>query len=87
MPSPKNRYSYLDPINQYTLKNGVLKNLANIEDENVLLIYESLKVSKRLEELYSNPINIIDSSSFIGNPPPLVPRRIRMGRKGKNCKY
>lgn len=65
MPSPKNRYSYLDPINQYTLKNGVLRNLANIEDENVLLIYESLKVSKRLEELYSNPIEIIDSSSLL----------------------
>lgn len=65
MPTPKNRYSYLDPINQYTLKNGVLRNKANIEDENVLLIYESLKVSKRLEELYSQPIKIIDSSSLL----------------------
>jgi cell filamentation protein len=65
MPTPKNRYSYLDPINQYTLKNGVLRNKANIEDENVLLIYESLKVSKRLEELYSNPIEIIDSGSLL----------------------
>jgi len=65
MPSPKNRYSYLDPINQYTLKNGVLRNLANIEHENVLLIFESLKVSKRLEELYSHPINIIDSGSLL----------------------
>jgi len=65
MPSPKNSYRYLDPINQYTLKNGVLKNLANIEDENVLLIYESLKVSKRLEELHTNPISIIDSSSLL----------------------
>ena len=65
MPTPKNRYSYLDPINQYTLKNGVLRNKANIEDETVLLIYESLKVSKRLEELYSKPIKIIDSSSLL----------------------
>jgi len=65
MPSPKNSYRYLDHINQYTLKNGVLKNLANIEDENVLLIYESLKVSKRLEELHTNPISIIDSSSLL----------------------
>ena len=65
MPTPKNRYSYLDPINQYTLKNGVLRNKANIEDENVLLIYESLTVSKRLEELYSNPIEIIDSGSLL----------------------
>ena len=65
MPTPKNRYSYLDPINQYTLKNGVLRNKANIEDETVLLIYESLKVSKRLEELYSNPIEIIDSGSLL----------------------
>lgn len=52
-----NKYKYIDPDFQYTNKNGVLKNLANIEDEKVLLAYESLKVSKRLEELYENHKN------------------------------
>lgn len=33
--------------------------------KNVLLIYESLKVSKRLEELHTNPISITDSSSLL----------------------
>jgi cell filamentation protein len=65
MQSPKNKYNYLDPINQYTLKNGVLRNLPNIEDEKVLLAYESLKVSNRIEELFDNPIRIIDSSALL----------------------
>jgi hypothetical protein len=41
-----NNYQYIDPEFQYTAKNGVLLNLANIEDEKILLAYESLKVSK-----------------------------------------
>jgi len=61
----ENNYQYIDPDFVYTNKNGVLHNLANIEDENVLLAYESLKVTKRVEELIENPITIIDSNSLI----------------------
>jgi cell filamentation protein len=43
----------------------VLHNLANIEDEKILLAYESLKVSKRVEELIENPIKIKDSNSLL----------------------
>lgn len=65
MQIPNNQYRYVDPINQYTQQNGVLRNIANIEEEKVLLAYESLKVSKRLEELYSNPVKIIDSNALL----------------------
>jgi cell filamentation protein len=65
MQIPNNQYRYVDPINQYVQQNGVLLNLANIEDEKVLLAYDSLKVAKRLEELYSNPIKITDSSALL----------------------
>ena len=51
----ENNYQYIDPDHKYTNKNGVLHNLANVEDEKVLLAYESLKVSKRVEELFENP--------------------------------
>ena len=65
MQIPNNQYRYVDPINQYVQQNGVLRNLANIEDEKVLLAYESLKIAKRLEELYYNPIKINDSSALL----------------------
>jgi cell filamentation protein len=61
----ENNYQYIDPDFVYTNKNGVLHNLANIEDENVLLAYESLKVTKRVEDLIENPITPIDSNSLI----------------------
>lgn len=61
----ENKYQYIDPDFQYTNKNGVLKNLANIDNDKVLLAYESLKVSKRLEELYENPIKIKDTDSLL----------------------
>lgn len=64
MKNSGDRYRYLDPFNEYILKNGVLRNLAQIDDEKVLLLYESFKVSKRLEELYSNPITVADSSAL-----------------------
>jgi cell filamentation protein len=60
-----NNYRYLDPNHKYTDKNGVLYNLANIKDEKVLAVYESLKVSKRLEDIYENPLKIKDSNSLI----------------------
>lgn len=61
----ENNYQYIDLNNKYSNKTGVLHNLANIEDEKILLAYESLKVSKRVEELIENPIKINDSNSLL----------------------
>jgi len=61
----ENKYQYVDPEYKYTNKNGVLYNLANIDNEKILIAYESLKVSKRVEELFENPIKIIDHSSLL----------------------
>lgn len=65
MPSMENDYQYIDPDYKYTGKSGVLRNLANIEDGKVLLAYESLKVSKRVEELFENPIKLKDADSLL----------------------
>jgi len=61
----ENNYHYLDTELKYTNKNGILNNLANIEDEKILLVFESLKVSKRIEELIDKPIKIKDSDSLL----------------------
>ena len=61
----ENKYRYIDPENQYTDPSGILHNLANIKDERILLAYESLKVSQRLEELFENPLKIKDSSALL----------------------
>jgi len=61
----ENNYQYIDLNFKYTNQKGVLHNLANIEDEKVLLAYESLKVSKRVEELIENPIQIKSSNSLL----------------------
>lgn len=61
----ENDYQYIDPDYKYTGKSGVLRNLANIEDGKVLLAYESLKVSKRVEELFENPIKLKDADSLL----------------------
>ncbi|EMS33514.1 cell filamentation protein [Mariniradius saccharolyticus AK6] len=45
-------YTYTDP------KTGILKNLRGITDPDVLLFVESAAVTKRLQELYNNPIKI-----------------------------
>ena len=45
-------YTYTDP------KTGILKNLQGITDPDVLLFVESGAVTKRLQELYNNPIKI-----------------------------
>lgn len=60
-----NNYKYLDPNLKYTDENGILYNLKNIKDEKVLAIYESLKVSRRLEELHEKPLKIKGSNSLI----------------------
>lgn len=61
----ENNYRYIDVNNKYTNKNGVLHNLANIDDEIILLAYESFKVSKRVEELIENPIVIKSSNELL----------------------
>lgn len=45
-------YTYIDP------KTGVLKNLRDIKNPDVLLFVESALVTKRLNQLYKNPIKI-----------------------------
>lgn len=52
-------YKYIDPEYTYTdPKTGVLRNLQNITDSEVLLFIESVTVTKHLQELYENPIKI-----------------------------
>jgi cell filamentation protein len=66
-----NSYNYIDPDYTYTdPKTGILRNLADISDESVLIFVESGAVTKRLQELYLNPIRINDLS-----------RHIHLGRK------
>ena len=59
-----NSYKYIDPDYTYTDPNtGLLRNLHDITDTEVLLFVESSAVTKRLQELYEKPIKIkgIDS--------------------------
>lgn len=59
-----NSYNYIDPDFTYTdPETGLLRNLQNIIDPEVLLFVESSAVTKRLQELYEQPIKIkgIDS--------------------------
>jgi cell filamentation protein len=54
-----NSYKYLDLDHYYTdPKTGILRNLQNITDPDVLLFVESGAVTKRLQELYNYPIKI-----------------------------
>ena len=61
----ENNYQYIDPDLKYSDENGVLYNLAEIKDQKILTIFESLKVSKRIEELFENPIKIKNSESLL----------------------
>lgn len=54
-----NSYQYIDPDYTYTdPKTGILRNLADITDPDVLLFVESGAVAKRIYELCENPIKI-----------------------------
>ncbi len=58
-------YKYLDPDYTYTNpKTGLLRNLQDITDPDVLLFVESGAVTKRLQELYDNPIKIKGATSL-----------------------
>lgn len=54
-----NSYKYIDPDFTYTDANtGLLRNLQDITDPEIFLFVESGAVTKRLQELYTNPIKI-----------------------------
>ncbi len=54
-----NSYKYLDLNYTYNdPKTGLLRNLFNITDSDTLIFVESVAVTKRLQELYENPIKI-----------------------------
>jgi cell filamentation protein len=54
-----NSYKCIDPDYTYTdPKTGLLRNLQDISEPDVLLFVESAAVTKRLQELYENPIKI-----------------------------
>lgn len=54
-----NSYKYIDPDFIYTdPATGLLRNLLDIKDPDVLLFVESSAVTKRLQELYEKPIKI-----------------------------
>lgn len=61
----ENNYQYIDTNFKYSNENGVLFNLAEIKDQKILIIFESLKVSKRIEELFESPIKIKNSESLL----------------------
>ena len=52
-------YTYTDP------ETGVLRNLADISDPDVLLFFESGAVAKRIQELYEKPIKIKGVDSLL----------------------
>ncbi len=59
-------YKYVDPDYTYTdPKTGILRNLADITDQDVLLFFESGAVAKRIQELYENPIKIKGVESLL----------------------
>lgn len=54
-----NSYKYIDPDFTYTdPKTGLLRNLQDITDPDILIFVESSAVTKRLQELYDTPIKI-----------------------------
>jgi cell filamentation protein len=52
-------YTYTDP------KTGILRNLADITEPDVLLFFESGAVAKRIQELYEKPIKIKGADSIL----------------------
>jgi Protein involved in cell division len=61
----RNNYQYVDPDYTYTdPKTGLLRNRENIDNSQLLLAFESLKCSERLEELAKTPIVIKNSTSL-----------------------
>jgi cell filamentation protein len=62
----RNAYQYVDPDYTYIdPQTGVLRNLANITNQDDLLFLESASVLKRAKELEKNPIKIKDSRALL----------------------
>lgn len=60
-----NSYKYIDTNNTYIdPKTGLLRNLQDIKDPEVLLFVESGAVTKRLQELYEKPKKSTVLSAF-----------------------
>jgi len=60
-----NSYQYIDPEYTYTdPSTGLLRNLQDITDPEVLLFVESSAVTKRLQGLYENSLNIKEIDSL-----------------------
>ncbi len=58
-------YKYVDPDYTYTdPKTGILRNLADIADQEVLLFVESGAVTKRIQELHEKPFRIKGTESL-----------------------
>jgi cell filamentation protein len=61
----RDNYQYVDPDYTYTdPKTGLLRNRENIDNSQLLIAFESLKCSERLEELAKTPVVINDSTSL-----------------------
>lgn len=61
-----NAYRYLDHEHRYIdPKTGVMRNKAGIDNEPLLIAFESLKVSARLEELRAKPIKIKNAETLL----------------------
>jgi cell filamentation protein len=62
----RNDYLYIDPDYLYTdPKTGVLRNLQNITDREILIFNETGATGKRTKELEKKPIKIKDSSALL----------------------
>lgn len=60
-----NSYKYIDTDYTYSdPKSGILRNLVDVTDPEVLLFVESVAVTKRIQELYETPIKIIGIESL-----------------------
>jgi cell filamentation protein len=61
----RDNYQYIDPDYAYTdPKTGLLRNKENIDNNQLLLVFESLKCSERLEELAKTPVVVKDFTSL-----------------------
>jgi cell filamentation protein len=62
----RNAYQYLDHDNSYIdPETGVMRNKVGIDDDRLLMAFEGLKVSARLEELCTKPIRIESSETLL----------------------
>lgn len=86
-------YKYIDPEYIYTdPRTGILRNLENIADENILVFAESGAVAKRVQELYEKPIKVVGISSLLNIHQHLFqdiyawagkPRTVNISKNGK----